>query len=234
MENCMIIPDMVADLLKSYGVGDMEMEWNLKGQNRGQPITLTMRWRPRKAERDTKRKSPSTIKHEKERTRKYFERKLIEKNMDSDSESEYDNIEYKDKLCKEEDIDNNLMDRERKINEETMRVKEEDVYGDKDSETVKMEPERKRLKQLSRSTDSSSDHSAYSMTDDMHDSDQSPVTDTEWKKEYKKILKVETTTLEESRAKKENLERMLQRTKITPPWLLRKRNAWSRKVQNYS
>ena len=46
--------------------------------------------------------------------------------------------------------------------------------------------------------------------------------DTEWKKRYRQLMKVETTTVEESRAKKEKLEQMLLRTNRTPPWLVRK------------
>ena len=119
------------------------------------------------------------------------------------------------------------MDNEREINEQTMIVKEEDLHKKKDSETVKMEPERKRLKQLSRSTNSESEYSAYSNTD----SDLSIQTDTEWKRRYKHLKKAEAATEEERREKKEKLEQMLQKTKITPPWLLRKRNSWSKKLE---
>ena len=73
---------MVAELLRSCGVDNMQMECNIKGHEKGQPITLTMRWKPVKEER-VKRKSPSTIRHETERTEKYFTRMQIEKSMDS-------------------------------------------------------------------------------------------------------------------------------------------------------
>lgn len=211
------------ELLRSCGVDSMQLEWNIKGQEKGQPITLTMRWKPVKEDR-VKRKSPSTIRHEKERTEKYFTRKLIEKSMDS-------MIIPKEETLTETET-NSDSDESDDIKEESMGSMDEEPEQKKTSEktvttetvTSPREPERKKQRQFN------SDYSEYSKTD----SDQSTVTDTEWKKQYKQYMKVETTTAEESRAKKENLERMLQRTRHTPPWLLRKRHNWSKKIQGHT
>ena len=131
------------ELLRSCGVDSMQLEWNIKGQEKGQPITLTMRWKPVKEDR-VKRKSPSTIRHEKERTEKYFTRKLIEKSMDSmiipkeetltETETNSDSDESDD--IKEESMDS--MDEEpeqKKTSEKTVTT--ETVY----------EPERTRKKE---------------------------------------------------------------------------------------
>ena len=145
-----LIPEMVVELLRSCGVDNMQMEWNIKGQEKGQPITLTMRWKPVKEER-AKRKSPSAIRHETERTEKYFTRKQIEKSMDSvivpkeervtesETNSDTDGIKEEEE---EESMDEEWYSKKSDKNQRQLETVMQDT-----KETTMKEPERKRLKQ---------------------------------------------------------------------------------------
>ena len=74
MNDCRLIPDMVTALLREHGVENMRLDWNVRGRQKGQPLTLTLRWTPENEDNTVKHKSPSTKRHGKERTDKYFDR----------------------------------------------------------------------------------------------------------------------------------------------------------------
>ena len=135
-----MIPQAVAALLKEHGVDDMKLEWNIKGQQAGEPITLTLRWTP---EKTIKRKSPSTKKHEQDRSRKYFEQREERKNVKS--MDRVDNFILKEEMdsCSDSDGGESIGSYETKecqpetAKEETFEMKEHSK-----------EPERKRLKRV--------------------------------------------------------------------------------------
>ena len=94
MENCEnLIPAMLVDLLKAYGVDDMRMEWSMSGKQKGQPLTLTLRWQPELKE--GRRKSPSTRRHERERSLQYFEkRRRMARDIKKEDEDEENTTDY--------------------------------------------------------------------------------------------------------------------------------------------
>ena len=139
MMNCMIL-QAVAALLKEHGVDDMKLEWNIKGQQAGEPITLTLRWTP---EKTIKRKSPSTKKHERDRSRKYFEQREEQKNVKS--MDKVDNFILKEEMDSYSDSDGGESIGSYETKEcQPETVKEETFEMKEDSK----EPERKRLKRV--------------------------------------------------------------------------------------
>ena len=114
-----MIPPPVAALLKAYGVDSMKLEWNVKGQQTGQPITLTLRWTPEKKVK----KSPSTRRHETERTLKYFNAKREERKNSMDRVYSYLQKEESGTEMTDSDSDENNY-KQAKVKEEEQSIDE--------------------------------------------------------------------------------------------------------------
>ena len=63
---------------------------------------------------------------------------------------------------------------------------------------------------------------------DSHDSD--TASDTDWQQRYRRLFDVKAATVEESLIKNEKLKEMCRRTNHTPPYILQKRNRWSKEL----
>jgi len=155
--DCEILPEAISALLVSYGVGEMGLEWTVKGQNKGQPITLTLRWTPAKTKDEKKPekiKSPSTKRHEMKRTEQYFERKRKEEEtkrimkemrkenemghiMESDSTNSDSTNSYSD-MDSDNDRDSDIIELKQELD---IIVKEEESAKE---ETEIKEPKRKK------------------------------------------------------------------------------------------